>query len=158
MRGPELLPATARGADHEGHACLAAEHAVDLRGVVDDLIEREQREVDRHDLHHRAEAEHCRADRGAGEPLLGDGGVPHPLLPELLEQAARDLVGALKDADLLAEQEHAVVAEHLGPQGVVQGLTVGHDGHADAPIGENGAGSNRGWPGRRRESFGTSVA
>ena len=110
-----------------GTLACAAEHAVDLRRVVDDLVQGQQREVDRHDLDDRAQAEHGRADRGAGEALLGDRRVADPLGAELAEQARGDLVGALEDADLLAHEEDAVVAQHLLAQRVVQRLAVGLD-------------------------------
>ena len=52
------------------------------------------------------------ADRGADEPLLGDRRVDHPLLAELLEQPRGDAEGAAERADVLAEQEDAVVLAH----------------------------------------------
>ena len=45
--------------------------------------------------------------------MLGDRRVDDAARPEFLQQALADLVGALVFADLLAEQQHAVVAPHL---------------------------------------------
>ena len=52
-------------------------------------------------------------DADAGEAMLGNGRVDHALRPELLQQTLADLVGALILRDLLAHQEHAIVAAHL---------------------------------------------
>ena len=51
-----------------------------------------------------------RADAEAGEAVLGDRRVDHPLGAELLQQALADLVGALVLGDLLAHQEDLFVA------------------------------------------------
>ena len=54
---------------------------------------------------------------------------------ELGEQPGGDLVGALEDADLLADEEHGLIAGQLRPQGVVQRLPVAHHGHeASLPV------------------------
>src|SRR5699024_2219945 len=103
--------------------------AVDLGGVVDDLVDGQQREVDRHDLDDRAQAEHGGSDGRADEALLGDRGVPDPLGAEFFEETLGDLVGALEDTDLLAHDEDVLVAEHLGAQCVPQSLAVSDHRH-----------------------------
>ena len=89
VRRAELVAGALRHAHDQRHARLAAEHVVDVRRVVDDLVEREQREVDRHQLDDRAQAGHRRADAHADDRVLGDRRVAHALLAELLEQARR---------------------------------------------------------------------
>ena len=49
--------------------------------------------------------------------------------PELVQQPGRDLVGALEDTDLLAEQDDRLVPVQLGAQRVVQRLPVGDQSH-----------------------------
>ena len=66
-----------------------------------------------------------RADADAGETVLGDRRVDDALGAELLQQALRDLVGALILGDLLAHHEHAVVGAHLLGHGVAQRLAHG---------------------------------
>ena len=97
--------------------------------MVDDLIEGEQREVDRHQLHHRSQARHRRADPHADDRVLGDRRVAHAALPELLEQAVGDLEGAAEDADVLAHEEHPLVAGQLLPQPRVESLAIAHLRH-----------------------------
>ena len=130
--GGELVAGAVRRADDHRAADLAAEHRPHLGGVVDDLVDRDEQEVDRHDLHDRALAAHRGADRGADEALLGDRRVAHALRAELAHQAGGDLVGALEDADLLAHHEDALVAGELLAQREAQRLAVGH------PLGAGG--------------------
>ena len=90
---------------------------------------RQQREVHRHQLDDRARARHRRADAHPDDRVLGDRGVAHACLAELLQQPGRHLVGAVEDADVLAHQEHALVARQLLAQRLVQRLAVAHDRH-----------------------------
>ena len=130
---PELMARALRHADHDRHLDLAAEHVADRRGVVDDLVHRQQREVDRHQLDHRAQAEHRRAHSHADDRVLRDRRVAHALLAELLEQSGGDLEGALEDADVLAHEEDVLVLVHLLAQGLVEGLAIAHGGHQPPP-------------------------
>ena len=60
--------------------------------------------------------EHGGADRGAGDRLLADRRVDDAVVAELLDQAEVDAEGtaeAALDADVLADQEHALVGAHL---------------------------------------------
>ena len=68
-------------------SAVPAEHRSDLGGVVDDLVHRDEQEVHRHDLDHRALAEHRGPDARADEPLLGDRRVADAIGAELVEEA-----------------------------------------------------------------------
>ena len=129
VRRAELVAGALRHAHHQRHLDLAAEHVADRRRVVDDLVHRQQREVDRHELDDGAQAGHRRADAHADDRVLGDRRVAHALLAELLEQAGGDLEGAVEDADVLAHEHDVRVALHLLAQRGVQRLAVAHDGH-----------------------------
>ena len=89
VRRAELVAGALRHAHDERHLDLAAEHVADRRRVVDDLVHRQQREVDRHELDDGPQAGHRRADAHADDRVLGDRRVAHALLAELLEQARR---------------------------------------------------------------------
>jgi len=80
----ELVAAATGHADDERHPDLTAEHVGDRGGVGDDLVHRQQREVDGHDLDDRPQASHRRADAHPDDGVLGDRGVAHPLLSELV--------------------------------------------------------------------------
>src|ERR1700756_4821305 len=75
-RGPQ--PRAVHGADHDGGDRLAAEHVPELRGLVVDLVEADAHEIDEHQLGDRAHPGRGRADRGADERRLRDGGVEDP--------------------------------------------------------------------------------
>ena len=79
-------------------------------GVVHDLVERQQAEVDRHDLDDRAHPAERGADAGADEGRLRQRRVADPLGAELLEQALAHGEAAAVAADVLAHQEDALVA------------------------------------------------
>src|SRR6202030_2555461 len=53
----------------------------------------------------------------------------HAALPELLEQALGDLERAAEHADVLAHQQHALVAAHLLAQRLAQRLAIAHLAH-----------------------------
>ena len=65
----------------------------------------------------------------AGEAVLGDRRVDDAPRAEFLQQALRDLVGALVLGDLLAHHEDVLVAAHLLGHGVAQGLAHRHGHH-----------------------------
>ena len=159
--GGELIARPVRRADHQRAAHLAAEHRAHLGGVVDHLVHRNQQEVDRHDLHDRALAEHRRAHARAHEPLLGDRRVADAIRAEGLQQSGGDLVGAVEQPNLLAHHEHAVVAGELLGQREPQRLAVGHDlrggalgdgAHAPSPASKVSFSSPNGLPGRMRSN------
>ena len=92
--------------------------------MIDDLVEGHGAEVPGHELDDGSEPHHGRAHADAREALLGDGRVDHPAGAEALEEPFGHLVRALVVPDLLAHQEHAIVAVHLLGDGLSEGLAV----------------------------------
>jgi hypothetical protein len=82
---------------------------VRLRGDRDDRIERAADEVGELQLDDGPLALPGGADRGADETLLRDRCIEDAVVAELLPQALRDAEGAAEMADVLAEQENALV-------------------------------------------------
>ena len=115
-----------RRPDDHRHAHLAAEHVADLGGVVHDHVLRDEDEVDRHDLDDRAQTEHRGADPGPDEALLRDRGLAHALGAVLLPEPGGDLVRAFEAADLLAHQEHALIALELLVESTPERFAIGH--------------------------------
>ena len=97
--------------------------------MVDDLVEGEQREVDRHQLDDRPQPAHRRADAGADDRVLRDRRVADAALAELVEQALGHLERALEDGDVLAHHEDGLVATHLLGHRVAKRLSHPHRGH-----------------------------
>jgi hypothetical protein len=87
MGWAELVAGALWHPHHEWHTHLAAEHVVDVGGVVDDLVEGEQGEVDGHQLDNGAKPHHRGPDAHPHDCVLGDRGVAHAPLAELLKQA-----------------------------------------------------------------------
>jgi hypothetical protein len=83
-------------------------------------------EIERHELDDRLQSRHGRADTKTGKAVFGDRGVDHPLVAELLQQVAADLVGALVLGHFLAHQEDVRIAAHFLGHGVAQGVTDRH--------------------------------
>jgi hypothetical protein len=108
--GGELAAGAGRHADHQRHAELVARHVTHGSGIVEDLVEREQAEIHRHQFDDRTHAGHRGADAGAGEARLRQRRVPDPLGPELGEQPVADRVAPAVAADVLTHQEDALVA------------------------------------------------
>src|SRR5579872_342704 len=119
------LTAGARGhPDHQWNIELAARHVKDRRRVVDDLIQRQQAEVNRHDLDNRSHAVHRRSDSGPDERRLGQRCVPDSLGTELVEQSLAHRVASAVSAYILAHQENARVAIHRIANSLSHGFAV----------------------------------
>ena len=132
LRG-ELPPGTGRHADHERDAELAARHMADGGGVIDDLVEREQAEVDGHHFDDRQHAVQRRADARADERRLGQRRVAYALLAEFRQQSLAHGVAAAVAPDVLAHEEHALVAGERLPQCLAQRFPVGRADPERAP-------------------------
>ena len=104
--------------DREGH--LAAEHVVDLRGLVDDLVHRYEAERDLPPVDDRAEAAAGGADRHAGQRRFGDRRRSDPLRAELLQQRRKRVGRHVEDLG---------IAPHLFGNRFDGGLVIGQLSH-----------------------------
>ncbi len=128
------LPSCPGGhADHQRHRELSAGHVGDGRSVVEYLVQGEQAEVDRHDLHDRSHAGESRSDAGTDERGLGKRCVTDAFWSELGEQAQTHGVGTAVTADVLTHQEDARIALHGVAYGRAHCLAIGavHGGCSD---------------------------
>ncbi len=116
VEGAASHAASGGAADHDRDRLAGA--PVGLRGDGDDRVEGARDEVGELQLDDGPLAHPGGADGGADEALLGDRRVEHPLLAELLDQACRHPERAAEGADVLAEQEDALVLPHrVGERG-----------------------------------------
>jgi len=121
------LPARTGGhPDHQRHRELAGRHVPQGGGIVDDLVEGQEREVDRHDLHDRPEAGHGRADARAQEGVFRERSVADAIGAELLEQALAAGVGAAVATHVFAHQKHTRVGVERFTHARADGLAIGH--------------------------------
>ena len=95
-----------RRAQRQRHLQLAARHVVRLRRLVRELVHDEREEVAEHDVDHRPQAGHRRADAEPGDPGLGDRRVEDALGAELLDEAGQHLERVPGLGDVLADDEH----------------------------------------------------
>jgi len=125
LRGIAAAGAALR-ADDERHARLAAEHEPVLRRLIDDLVDREAREVDIHELRDRSHAGERSANGGPDEADLADRRLHDAHRAELREQAGRHLERAAVLGDVFAQHDDPRVALHLDAERVVQRFRVEH--------------------------------
>src|SRR4029079_17676890 len=100
-----------------------------LCGDRHQVVPRARDEVRELHLRNRAHAHDRRAGARADDRRLGEWGVQHAPVPELLLEPERHLERAAVDADVLADDEHALVAAHLGAQPVGDRLQIRELGH-----------------------------
>ena len=130
MLGGELASGAGGHPDHHRHVDLAAGHVEQCGGVVEDLVQGQQAEVDRHDLHDRPHPTDGGPDPGADEGRLRQRRIPDALGSEFLEQAETDAEGSAVGADVLAHQEDPFIPVQRVPDACAQGLAVGGHGPA----------------------------
>ena len=120
--------AARRHADHQRQLDPAA--PVGLRGDGDDHVEGAGDEVGELQLDHRPLAHPRGADGRSDEALLGDRGVDHSCGAELVLQAGRDAERATEVADVLAQEEDAIVVAQRVGQSRADGVEIGDLPHA----------------------------
>jgi hypothetical protein len=134
MLGGELTAAPGGHADDQRNAELTAGHVAEGGGVVHDLVEGEEAEVDGHHLDDRSHPAERRSDTGPDEGRLRQRGVVHALGAELREQPVADGEGAAIAADVLAHQEDARVRSQRVAQRRPHGLAIAHLLHGVAGV------------------------
>ncbi len=123
MEGAAVDASSGGAADDERDADAGA--VAGLRGEVRDHVEGAGDEIGELHLGDRAQAHHRRSDGRSDNRGLGDGRVDDAILAELAEQAVGYLEGAAVNADVLAQQEDAVVALHLLQDALADRLHIG---------------------------------
>src|SRR5216684_6225951 len=126
----ELMACALRCAYNHRHLGVAAEHVMNLGGVVDDLIDREQAEIDRHQLDNWLEPAHRGADSGADYREFRNRRVTDALFAVDSKQPVGDLECAAEVTDLLAHDEDALIAVEFIAQGLVECFPISDLGHA----------------------------
>src|SRR5262249_3169315 len=102
-----------RRANDQGHGQLAAVKIMDLRRLVDDLIERERPEVNEPQPDPRADSADGQADPEADRARFAERAVSHSFGAELFVQAAIDAERAAVSANVLSEQRQLRLRAHL---------------------------------------------
>ncbi|MCY1238311.1 hypothetical protein D9M72_510400 [compost metagenome] len=120
------LPAGAGGhPDDQRHVELPAGHVQQRGGIVHQLVQRQQAEIDGHDLHNGTHPAQCRPDACAHEAGFGQWGVPDPFRTEFLEQAKAHGETPAVRTNILTHEEYPFIALDGIPDGCAHGLAVG---------------------------------
>ena len=101
--------ATERNPNGDRHFHGSAAAVVQLRELAHDLVEGRVDEAVELDLADRPVAAHGKADGGADDAGLGERGVDHALLAEVLLQPVGDPEDAAELADVLTHHQHPLV-------------------------------------------------
>ena len=125
MLGGKLAARAGRHADHERHAELIARHVAHRRCGIENLVERKQAEIHRHQFDDRAHAGHCGTDAGAGKPRFRQRRIADPFGPEFRQQPFAHRVAAAITADVLAHQKDALVALHCIADRLAHRIAIG---------------------------------
>ena len=133
MLGAEARPVAVRRADDERQRDLSRGHVAGLGDLVGDHVPADREEIGEHDLRDRSQPGHRRSHRRPDDRLLGNGRVSHAPGPEPLEEPEGGLEDSARSADVLAEEDHALVARHLLRNAGGDGVPVGQFRHDDPP-------------------------
>ncbi len=120
---------------------LAERTGVHLRELRDDLVVRGEDEAVELDLHDGPVAAQGQADRRADDAGLGERGVDHPVLAEVLLESVGDPEDPAQLADVLTHDEDLGVGVESLAQRLVERLRDGHlfHGHGYLPSSANDA-------------------
>jgi hypothetical protein len=142
-------PAAHRDPDRDRIATLPSERLRYFAELADDLVERRVDEAVELDLADRPVAAQARPIAVPMMPGLGQRGVDHPVLAEVLLQPVGDAEDAAELADVLAHDQDLAVGLHRLAQPVVQRLGEREGGHSAAPP-QRSRGKPRSRPAGRR--------
>ncbi len=112
--------AAERNPHHHGKSEAPGRPVRHLRELGDDLVEGRENKPVELDFAHRPVAPEREPDRGTDDAGLGERGVEHSVLAEVLLQAVRDPEDAAELADVLAHDEHLGVLFHRLAQALVE--------------------------------------
>ena len=130
---PEAHAAAVARPDHEGARQLSVRHVPELRHFIGDVVEADGEEVGEHDLCDRTQARHRCAHCSAENRLFGDRRVAHPQRSKLFVETDCRFEYAARLADVLAEEDDAIVTLHLLRDAARDGVAIGQFRHAQPP-------------------------
>ena len=137
----QLTAGAGRHPDHHRHTELAARHVTNAGRGVENLVEREQTEIHRHQFDDRAHACYGGANAGACETRFRQRCVSDPFWSELRLQPLAHRVATAIAANVFTHEENTLIAEqrvadrraHSFPVAKFQGFRlariVRHDAH-----------------------------
>ncbi len=111
-----------------------AEPVMELAGDVNDLVEGAGDEIRKLHLADRSHSDDRGPDGPANDRFLADRRVDHPVGAELRQESVGDLERTAVDADVLAEQDDALILTHRNTQGVGYRFEIAQLRHQRKPL------------------------
>ena len=133
MSGAELMRRPIRAAEGDRNIELPAGHREHVWGVVHNLIERNERKTERHELDYRPQPDHCRSHPQAGKSVLTNWRIDDPPRPKALKQIVAYFVSALVFGNLFAHEKNVRIALKLLRERFVECLAISNFPHGFAP-------------------------
>src|SRR5512136_1976678 len=94
------------------------------RRGIENLVEREQAEIHRHQFHDGAHSSHRRSNAGAGKSGFRERRIANPLGAEFGKQPVAHRIAAAITADVLTHQKNAFVAFNRIAKGLAHRFTI----------------------------------
>ncbi|MDF9805169.1 hypothetical protein M2436_003716 [Streptomyces sp. HB372] len=137
--------AAVRDTDDDRQLDLAERAGVHLGELRDDLVVRGEDETVELDLDDRAVAAQGQADRRADDAGLGERGVDHPVLAEVLLESVGDTEDAAELADVLTHDEDLGVVVEGEAERLVERFRDGHLFHGHGYLPSSAESANDAW-------------
>src|SRR5699024_1551035 len=129
MGRSELLAAATGRAVDDRYRGLTAEHRIDLRRMIDDLVEGQNAEVQGHELDDRSQTQHRRVYSDGGNADFACELFLSSLWAAFKEQTVGDLVGLSESAERLAQQQQCLSPGHPRSNTGFENLSKSYLGH-----------------------------
>ncbi|MCY1512434.1 hypothetical protein D9M68_468950 [compost metagenome] len=127
MLGRQLPAGSGSHTHHQGNGELPAGHMPQGRGRIDQGVQCQQAEVDRHHLDDRAHAAQRRADARANEGQFRQRCIADALRTELIQQSTGYRIGTAVAAHVFSHQEDTGVTLESFTQRLAYRRAIGHD-------------------------------
>src|SRR5687768_10294831 len=118
--GPATSVAAAWATYHDRQINVACGPVTHGRSVVHDLVETARYKVDELHLDHNGPAHHCKSDCSTHDRSFRYRRIDNSLRAKLRLQSLGNTERAAKNADILADADHAIVLVHFLENGLLQ--------------------------------------
>ncbi len=92
--------------------------------MIDNLVHGQHDEIDRHNLHNRAQPEHGGSCSHTDKAIFDNRRIHHAFLAKLLQEPGRDFIRSLEGTNFLTHQEHVLIAQEFLAQRIMQRLSI----------------------------------
>src|SRR5712692_11135968 len=130
MGRAELMRRAVGSAKCDRNIELPAGHREHVGRVVHNLVERDERKAEGHELNDWSQTDHGSADSQTSETILADRRIDDSFGAEAFEQSLTDFVSAVIFGDFLAHEENVWITLQFFHERFVECLTISNFSHA----------------------------